>query len=211
MDMAFNGRFALPYYGLLLESCYLTTAKKKEQLLDIPGFDGQVDLLKNWGEPTYAARTLTAYFTASSDVNGAIRRLVNDLEGRTVPIILPGYLLHYMSGTVHIAAAGAERNSQILITAVCDPWLYRMRQTEISVPASDVDVAHMWRNCGKKLVVPEITVEGADVTLTVNGETLTLAMGTHLRSELAISGGANLSLAAKGGAFTATYREAVLL
>lgn len=211
MEMYFNGRSALLYYGLLLEQCFLTSAKKKQQLIDIPGADGEHDLLENWGEPTYEGRTLTAYFSICDAVVWNRQRLVNDLEGRTVPIILPGHPDRYMTGTVHVAAAGAHPGEKICITAQCDPWLYSRRESRYIVPASGTAVPLTLRNNGRKLVVPELEVADSAATITVAGEAITFAPGTHQDGRLAISGGGALSIAVQGGAVTVRYREAVLL
>lgn len=211
MDMAFNGRSCLEYYGLMLEDCCLSAAKRKQQLLDIPGADGAFDLLKNWGEPTYETRTLTARFTATQGARQTLRRLVYDLEGKTVPIILPGFPARYMTGTVHISAGSVARSSELLIAAECDPWLYARQERKITVPASETAVNLTLRNSGGRRVVPELTVTGADAVITLAGETLTFAPGTHEDARFAIPGGGTLALTVQGGAVAIQYREAVLL
>lgn len=211
MDMTINGRSCLGWYGLSLESCYLSAPRRKRLLLDIPGADGQLDLLEGWGDPAWETRTITARFAAGNDAGLTLCRLMNELEGKTVPIVLPGFPAHYMTGTVHISAGSVFRGSEVLITAECDPWLYARTEQNISVPASDEAVTRIIRNRGGKRVIPELTVTGSDAVITLAGEELTLAPGTHIDARFAIAGGGSLTLTIRGGAVTIRYREAVLL
>lgn len=211
MDMLFNGRSCLRYYGLTLESCYLSAARRKQQLIDIPGADGQLDLLNGWGEPTYRTRTLTAVFSVTVDRESVIRRLIHDLQGRTVPIVLPGYWTSYMIGTVHIGGVSLRNDSSLNITAECDPWLYSSREKIHTFPASADPVPCQLSNHGRKTVVPEITVTESDAAFTLSGETVVLSPGIHTDARFSVSGGRSLDIAVSGGAVTMKYREAVLL
>lgn len=211
MDMIINGRSCLGYYGLTLEDCYLSAPKRKRMLLNIPGADGEIDLLEGWGEAVWESRTVTARFRCGTDPGLTMRRLLADLEGKTVPIILPGIPDRYITGMVHISAGSVFRASEVLITAECDPWLYTRAEQNITVPASEADQGRTLHNRGTRRVVPELTVSGADAVITVAGEELTFPAGTHTDGRLSIPGGKALTLAIRGGGVTIRYREAVLL
>lgn len=210
MEMWFAGRSSLRHYGLEMKYCHITTPKQKRHLIDVPAADGNVDAMEGIGEPAYENRTVTACFKMHMPAEDTRARIINDLEGRTVEIVLPNDLRHYMTGRVHIAGAGYRTGGELLVTADCLPWRYARDEVVIPAAASETEAQHVWWNQGRRLAVPEITVEDADVTFAVNGVTKLLAQGTHLLSELAIPGFSSITITAHGGAFTARYREAIL-
>lgn len=210
MEMWFAGFSSLMHYRLEMEYCYITTAKRKRHLIDVPAADGDIDAMEGIGEPTYETRTVTALFKMLADAEDTRTRIINDLEGKTVEIVLPNDLQHYMIGRVHVAGAGLKISDELLVTVDCLPWRYARNEIVIPVASSPGEKQHEWWNRGRRPAVPEITVEDADVTFVVNGVTIVLGHGTHLSSALAIPGYGNLSVTASGGAFTVRYREAIL-
>lgn len=210
MEMWFGGVSSLRHYGLEMEYCYITSAKRKRHLIDVPAADGDIDAMEGIGEPAYENRTVTALFKILADAEETRTRIINDLEGKTVEIVLPNDLLHYMVGRVNIAGAGLKIGDELLITIDCVPWRYARYEVMVSVAASEIEKQYTWWNQGRRLAVPEITVADADVTLTADGETKLLTMGTHLPSDLAIPGFGKRLVTASGGAFTVRYREAIL-
>lgn len=212
IDVVLGGKSLLAHYGLCLESCYLSAARKKQQMIDVPGADGKIDLLENWGETNYHNRTLTATFSASRNPGQVLRELVHEFEGKKMPIVPPSIDGHYMIGTIHVLSANRfARGGQLSICADCDPWLYSAVEKHISVPASEGSVDIKLYNSGRKLVVPEITVIGADATITVGEDSVMLEPGVHMISKLSIPGGATIQIKVQGGAISAKYREAILL
>lgn len=210
MEMWFAGFSSLMHYCLEMQYCYITTAKQKRHLIDVPAADGDIDAMEGIGEPTYETRTVTALFKMLANAEDTRTRIINDLEGKTVEIVLPNDLNHYMIGRVHIAGVGLKISDKLLVTIECLPWRYARNEVVISVASSQNKIQHEWWNRGHRLVVPEITIEGPDAVFTVNGETIVLGQGTHLSSALAIPGYGKISLAASGGAFIVQYREAIL-
>lgn len=210
MEMGFDGKSSLSYYGLDLQYCYITTPKRKRSLVDVLAADGMIDAMKGF-EPTYENRTVTAEFKViAGSMEDARNRLINELEGRTVKIILPDNPNYYMLGDIHISGAGCRPGSQVMITADCIPWRYSRIETVYHAAASAANVNHTLRNAGTRLAVPEITVDDDDVIITVNNEEKTLVAGVHLLPDLAIPGDGILVVTARGGSFTARYREAIL-
>lgn len=210
MEMWFAGRSSLLHYRLEMQYCYITTAKQKRHLINVPAADGDIDAMEGIGEPAYENRTVTALFKMLADAEETRTRIINDLEGKTIEIVLPNDLNHYMIGRVHIAGAGSKISDELLVTVDCVPWRYDRNEVLIPVAASESEKQYVWWNRGRRLAVPEITVECADVTITVDGEVKQLVQGTHLSSALAIPGFGSLTVTASGGAFTVRYREAIL-
>lgn len=210
MEMWLAGKSSLRHYSLEMQYCYITTAKRKRHLIDVPAADGDIDAMEGIGEPAYENRTVTALFKMLANAENTREQIINDLEGKTVEIVLPNDLQHYMIGRVHIAGVGVKIGDELLITVDCVPWRYARYEVVVSAAASESEKQHVWWNQGRRLAVPEITVVDTDVTLTADGETKLLAKGTHLSSDLAIPGFGKRIVTASGGTFTVRYREAIL-
>lgn len=209
MELWFDGKSSLTHFGLDLQNCYITAPKRKKHLIDVLCADGAIDAMQGF-EPTYENRTITASFKILGSGYETRDRILNELEGRTVPIVLPDDIRYYMIGEPHVSASGFRPGDPLTITAVCLPWRYARNETVYEVDASETDVQYRWRNAGKRYAVPEITVQSEDVILTIDGNEKTLVSGTYLLSELGIPGFSTIIITARGGAFTARYREAIL-
>lgn len=210
-EMSFDNKAALSYWGMRLIRCAITPPRRKRYLLDILGADGAIDAMRGMGEPTYESRTITAVFQSTEyDPQNTVDRLLNELEGRTVPVVVPDTPNHYMMGEVHVSSGTYQPAGQITITAECLPWRYAKQEIVHNIQASTEVIQYTWRNAGTRLAVPEVTVSDADVTLTYNGENKLLIAGTYLMPDLAIPGRNTITVAVSGGAMTVRYREAIL-
>lgn len=209
-EMAFNGKSTLSYYGLNLVKCVFSTATRKKNLVSVLGADGDLDYMQGLGEPTYESRTMQAEFTILGDPEDVIARLNDEVEGMTIPIILPDDPQSYVIGNAHILQAAVKAGGTVVITATCKPWRLRILPVVHSVPASDTPVRYTWHNSGKRIAVPEITVADADVTIESGDTKMILTAGTYLLPELAIPGKDTRSVTISGGAMTAEYQEANL-
>jgi hypothetical protein len=178
-------------------------------LVDILCTSGSTDLLRGLCEPVYESRTVTAEFDPVGDVRACVDRLLQELEGQHVPIVLPHDYYHYMIGDVHINSAGAFRGDPITITAVCYPWRYLHQQTVINLPASTSATACELRNSGTRAAVPEVVIS-SDATITCNGTSKTYVAGTYLLPDLQIPGKSSIVIAITGGPVTIQYQEAIL-
>ena len=208
-DMSFNNLSALRYWGLSLRRCTITTPRRKQSLVDILCTSGSTDLLRGLCEPVYESRTVTAEFDPVGDVRACVDRLLQELEGQHVPIVLPNDYYHYMIGDVHINSAGAFRGDPITITAVCYPWRFLHQQTVINLPASTSATACELRNSGTRAAVPEVVIS-SDATITCNGTSKTYVAGTYLLPDLQIPGKSSIVIAITGGPVTIQYQEAML-
>lgn len=210
MEMWFDNKSSLGYYGLDLQSCTITPPVRKRHLYSVSGSDGEIDLLKGMGPPRYEPRTVRATFKfCGADPRQDIDRLVNDLEGQTVPIVLPNDMAHYMIGDIHISSGSICAGGQVVIIATCMPWRFLQQETVIEIAASEENVVHTWYNAGKRDAVPKFTVNSAiDVTL---GDIVTnYQPGTYLMTDLTIPSHDSVSVAIRGGSLTVCYKEAVL-
>lgn len=210
MDMYINKRSLLQHYGLSLESCYLTPAVRKRQFYAVPGADGQEDLLKGMGPPSYEVRTLRATFKLThADPKRALDRLINDIEGETLPFNPPGDLEHYMIGDFHITSAAAVPGGQVVITATCEPWRYADPDKELPIPASAENRVHEWSNWGRRSAVPTLKVNG-EICITDKGVETVYPPGTYVMPDLLIPAYDYITVTIRGGPATVTYKEAIL-
>ncbi|MGM9669717.1 MAG: hypothetical protein ACI3VZ_08195 [Faecousia sp.] len=210
MEMSFNWKSTLSYYELDLVKCVFSTAKRKRNLVNVLGADGDLDYMQGLGEPTYESRTMQAEFRMLGNPEDIIERLNTELEGMTIPIVLPDDPRSYVIGNTHILQAALKEGGTVVITASCKPWRLRILPVIHRVPASDTRVQYTWNNSGRRTAVPEITVHDADVTIESGSTKKILTAGTYLMPELAIPGKDSISVAITGGAMTAEYREANL-
>lgn len=210
-DMSFNGRSALSYWRMELISCYITTAKKKAYMIDLPAGDGQIDALSGLPDPVFEMRTLTATFkSVERTPQDTIDRLLFELEGRQVPIIAPDNPDYYFVGTPHVQAASNAPGANITITAIVFPWRYYKQETVHNIPASASAVSCLWFNAGARSVVPELIVADANVAISIGSQIYDLPAGSYDMSEFKIPGKSSIAVTVSGGRLTAKYREAIL-
>lgn len=209
-EMSFNGKSVLSYYGLDLVCCYFSTASRKRHLVSIMGSDGEMDCMQGLGEPTYESRTMAAEFVIVGPPDDVIARLNDEVEGMTIQIILPDDPCSYVIGNAHIVKADVKAGGSVSVTATCKPWRLRTVPVIHSVPASAASVQYTWYNSGKRIAVPEITVEGSSVTIASDGAKIVLPAGTYLVPEMSIPGKGSRTVTIAGGAMTVKYQEASL-
>lgn len=210
MEMFFDGKSSLKYYGLILRSLSRTPPVRKRYLYSVEGADGQTDLLKGMGPPRYESRTVRATFQISaSDPQQVLDQLINELEGQTVQIVLPGELAYYMTGDVHISSGTMSPGGEVVIVATCLPWRYRRQEVFVEIPAVDADMVHTWYNSGTRDAVPELTVN-EPIYITQDGVATNYQPGTYLMPDFSIPGGGSVSVTIRGGSLTVRYKEAIL-
>lgn len=202
----------MSYYGINLLEAAITAPVRKRYLVDIPGGDGSVDLYEGLGQPVYETRTVTAVFQPLSDLQQTVSKLINDLEGRTVNIVLPEDAQHYMTGYIHIAAAGrsgAMSCDKITVTAVCLPWRYSAEEVVHQIQESETAVQYTWNNTGGRDAVPTVKVFG-EVLIEIGASSIALSAGTYQMTTLTIPGNGSISVSISGGPAEVRYREAIL-
>lgn len=210
MEIFFDGKSTLKHYGLILQSYSRTPPIRKRYLYSVAGADGQTDLLKGMGPPRYETRTIRATFKVSApNPQQVFDRLINELEGQTASIVLPGELPYYMVGDIHISSGCVKPGGEVLIVATCLPWRYFRQEVVIDIAASDVDIVHTWHNSGTRDAVPELTVH-EPIYITQDKVETNYQPGTYLMPDFSIPGGGSVSATIRGGSFTVRYKEAIL-
>ena len=202
----------MSYYGINLLEAAITAPVRKRYLVDIPGGDGSVDLYEGLGQPVYETRTVTAVFQPISELHQTVDKLINDLEGRTVNIVLPGDAQHYMTGCIHIPSAGrsgAMSCDKITVTAVCLPWRYSAEEIVHQIPESETAVQYTWNNAGSRDAVPTVTVSG-ELLIESGTASIALSAGIYQMTTLTIPGNGSISVSISGGPAAVRYREAIL-
>lgn len=208
--------------GWTLTGCALSDAEQKTNYVEKTGGDGSWDMstvLSN-GIPRYSNRALVVTLENSQGDRASrekiISRMVNRLDGLEWPIVLPDYPDHYLLGRLHVAVNYSDlAHAMVTVTATCQPWLYRARETirVINAPiTSSTEAATFFvLNEGRKVVTPQLTVTGT-AHLSFKGNHTDLTAGTYEWPALQLMPGENelIYTGTSGGTLTLKYREAVL-
>jgi phage-related protein len=212
-DTAVNGPWTLTEWEL-------SPAALKQNFVEVPGRDGDLDLSTALtdGRPVYGSRTLVATFECSEgtreDRELLITTMVNWLDGWRLDIVLPDDEVHYMTGRVSVARNYNDpAHASVTVTAICDPWRYAVAETVLTRTAASAVQTVNLINAGRRAVVPllEITAaEGATVLLTFGTASWALSAGTYKLPDMFLQSGNNMLSYSGAGALTVTYREAIL-
>lgn len=211
MEMSFDHVSTKNYLGLDLIRCTISSPKRKTCYMDVLGADGTIDLLKNEENPTYENRTVNAIFViVDMRAQDTIDRWLNEFEGRTVPITLPGDPSHYVEGAVHLLYGSCFPGKEVSITATCMPWRLSVQECRVDIPAATEEVLYQLYNSGTRVAVPELKVAGGNVTVRCGNLSKVFTSGNHLLPDFAIPQKGSIQLLISGAAATIKYREAIL-
>lgn len=208
-DICFDGIPAITY-GLQLTRCSITPPVRKTELLEIPGADGAVDLLKGMGPDRYERREILAEFTFCGDPKPIMERVVNILAERELTIVLPHKSDCYILGTVHILGSGADQSGGCTMKIDAMPWLLRRNMMVLDVPAAEDPVEIILYNQGLREAVPEVIASGP-VRIVCGTAVIDFPAGAFLAPELTIDGFGQRAVSVSGAGCTIQFREAVLL
>lgn len=210
MEVFFGGKSSLRRYGLSLQSMYRTPAVRKRYLYSVPGGDGQVDLMKGMGPPRYEQRTIRFTFKlCGADPKGDMDRVVNELEGQTVEIVLPGDLEYYMVGDIHISSAAVKAGGEVVIVATCQPWRYLRNEVLLPLPAAEDYADYILQNKGTRDAVPKL-VAYEQIKILKDGVETICQPGNYYLTDYVIPGQGSVTLTVCGGAANISYKEAIL-
>lgn len=199
-----------------LAACKVTKAQQMQTLVQVPGRYAPLDLSTALtdGQPYYGNATL-AVRLESSEGDRVVRQtrideLVNLVDGMSLHIVLPDHPNSYMVGRVQVQPEYNDlAHCAVAISAVCEPWLYRSRETTVTLTASTTAKTATLSNTGRLAVVPTITVTG-DVVLEYEGSSWGLSAGTHALPDLFLTSGDHVITYSGSGTVSFSYREAVL-
>lgn len=189
----------------------------RENLVEVPGMDGALDLSPYpSGEVAYSPRTLSITLERSDGTRAsreaAIDAMVNALDGKSLKITLPDGVDHYVWGRVRVARQYSNlAHAQVIVSATCDPWRRKAAPTVISgtVPVSGTLALNLPNE--RRPVVPSIQVSAA-ATITFGGKDIAVGAGTHRSLDIRLVAGNNaITIAATAGTtVSVTYQEASL-
>jgi len=200
-----------------LSALNLSAPELREEFVDIPGRSGALDMstVLTDGEPSYTKRMLEATLESSEGTRDEremrIRNMINQLDGLEFKIILPDDPLHYLTGRVRVNRLYNDlAHASVTVTAVCDPWLYSIAETQLIIDAeTNIPLVTTLYNRGRRYIAPTITVEG-NVTLELEDKRWTLSAGTYVLPDLVLKTGSYPLHYSGFGIIKITYREAVL-
>ena len=207
-----------------LSAWALGRAEAHENYANVPGHNGPLDLstVLTDGEPYYGSREFEATLESSEgsrlEREERINRMINQLDGWRLNIILPDDPLHYITGRIRVEKIYNDLvHASVRVSATCDPWRYNSAETIVGLVATNVEQTATLLNNGRRSVVPSAQVTGGTVTLKfgtgTEERTWVLSPGSYHPGELAgiylKTGSAPLRYSG-AGQLTLTYREAVL-
>lgn len=189
----------------------------RENLVEVPGMDGALDLSPYpGGEVAYSPRGLSITLERSDGTRdsreAAIDAMVNALDGKSLKITLPDGADYYLRGRVRVARQYSDlAHAQVIISATCDPYRYKAVPTTATGIVPESGTLALTLANERRPVVPTVEVSAA-ATLTFGGKDIAVAAGTHRSLDIRLAAGSNTLAvtAAAGTTITVTYQEASL-
>lgn len=211
------GDYDTAQHGWTLNRCNLQDPVLKENYVEKPGGDGAWNLTTTvtGGVPRYTNRSLDIRLECSEGDRehreNLINELVNGFDGLEWPIVIPDRPDHYLTGQVRVAVEYSDlAHAAVTITATCEPWLYRARESIVELTTTGTAQRVLIRNSGRRAVVPELTV-GGNVKLRFGIFSTTISSpGVYEWSPLLLTPGLHELEYTGNGALTITFREGVL-
>lgn len=202
-------------WDLIVTAKDITPPEPKTYYVELDGMSGSLDLSESLSnEICYEDRELKASFwTDAGNFKQRIqllKKITSAIHGRKVKIIEPDDSTHYLFGRPVI-----KKQNNILpylefeIEAKCEPWRYRIEETNREIELTKTSVPIIITNDGDKTVCPLITVYD-DANLVMNNATVSLSAGQYKISDIKLFSGANEIRVSGSGKLIFTYREADL-
>lgn len=202
-----------------LASWSLTPAPLRQQLVTVPGRDGDLDLSTALtdGVPSYGSRILSATFERSDGTRlsreDAINTMINWLDGWRMDIRVPDDELHYLTGRVSVTRNYNDpAHASVTVTATCDPWRFNNHETVVARTVTTAEQTVRLTNSGRLAVIPVVQITGdAAMVLLVHGSySWALGPGSYQLPDIVVPQGGLDILCSGTGSISFTYREAVL-
>lgn len=210
------GNYITADYGWTVTGITLSAPEQKTNYVEKVGGDGSWDLstVQTDGIPKYKNRTLTITMELSvgdrEEREEIINKMVMDLDGRELHIVLPDRPEHYLSGRVHTAVNYSDlAHAAVTVTANVEPWFNHARESRVELVANSTKATAYIYNHGGRHVVPMLSVIG-DITVKVGEAETKLAPGFYKWPTLMLSPGLTSVSYSGEGVLVLTYREGVL-
>lgn len=189
----------------------------RENLVEVPGMDGAIDLSAcPAGDVAYSPRALSITLERSDGTRAsreaAIDAMVNALDGKSLKITLPDGVDHYVWGRVRVARQYSNlAHAQVIVSATCDPWRRKDTPTVVSGTVPESGTLSLSLPNERRPVVPSIQVSAA-ATIIFGGKNIAVGAGTHRSLDIRLVAGNNaITIAAAAGTtVSVTYQEASL-
>lgn len=189
----------------------------RENLVEVPGMDGALDLSPYpSGEVAYSPRTLSITLERSDGTRAsreaAIDAMVNALDGKSLKITLPDGVDHYVWGRVRVARQYSNlAHAQVIVSATCDPYRYKAAPTTVTGTVPESGTLSLTLANERRPVIPAVEVSAA-ATITFGGKDIAVGAGTHRSLDIRLVAGNNaITIAAAAGTtVSVTYQEASL-
>lgn len=215
-----NGLDTLENWGLILLSDLLEESPpRKENLVEVPGMDGALDLSDTLtGEPVYGTRAVSGTLFRRAGpwtITQLHSMLMDAYHGRRVALTLPSDLYHHYSGVLHIGDLSDDARGRIPFSMpAADPWRYKNEVTTVTATLTSTEYVKLYLQNERRRVVPTFTAT-AQARVRWNGSTYTLQPGYLFRDlDVRLEPGENVieaALTSPGkGEVTIEYQEARL-
>jgi len=193
--------------GLYLVSYDAAPPAPKTYYVDVDGADGALDLSEWAGEVKYNTRTVT--LTMRDIECRGHEALTQFLTGRRVKITFSDQPEWYFVGRcVDNDESTRKRVTDQTYTFTCEPYKLAHMKTIIKRTLTETTLLIMLQ-AARKSVIPTITVDD-DCTLVYNGNTYSLAAGTHVVPQIVVTDTPKIMQATGDGSFVIEWRDGVL-
>lgn len=201
-----NGTNTLSAHGLiLLDDLRIEEPTKKENRINIPGADGELDLSNApQGRPVYNNRQISfTLFKAVGEMDLETLRtsLRNAYHGQTAALILPNDPTHYYRGVMSIGAASGYNTGRIPVSMSAYPYKLKLADTVVAVTVSGTATAVLQNE--RRPVAPKISTT-AEITVSWGSSSVSLSAGEDWTvpglilgpgdTEITIAGNADVSI-----------------
>lgn len=211
------GSYDTAGHGWTLTGWKLSDPEQKTKYVDKTGGDGAWDwsTVMTDGLPRYKDRSLTATLECSEGDRAyredLIGSMVNQLDGLEWEITLPDHTDYYLEGRLHVAVNYSDlAHASVTITGTCRPWLYKKKQTVVTLPPVTTEHTRNLTNSGRLALVPTLSLSEGTFRLRYAGASIELSAGTYEWPVLLLTPGQHTVAYQGTGTLTITYREAVL-
>lgn len=201
-------------WGLILTEKEIQTPTPKIVTVNIDGRDGDLDLSRALTDDIkFNNREASFSFLVTegsqSDRSYMIQTIVNAIHGQRLQIIEPDFPYLYLVGECSVTEVHNDKAyGSFTVEATCEPYRYYIDEVRRVFNVSDT-ITGMITNTGRKVLTPEIIIEG-DVTIKFDNTTVSLSTGTYKLPSLILKPGVTALTLSGSGVATFVYREAII-
>lgn len=202
----FGDRHSYKDYRLKWISASLSKPEAKEYTFEVPGRDGLINVTESMGPVRYNNRTLTLEFDKQIKTHEEFKRLenrlLNDLQGKVLRIILDTDAAYYYSGRITVEPRQEDGTiATVIITADVFPYKQKIAVTRKIAEGGRISIHN-----ARMPTVPTITVESA-VTVTFHDRQILLEPGKYRVPDFMLLEGENKFLVEGNTKIIFEYQE----